>query len=373
MTAPVYMDHNASAPLRAVALASMQEALAASGNASSVHGFGRAQRRRVDQAREAVAHLVGAKAGDVIFTANGSEANNLALANRGPRRLVVSAIEHDSVLVPANREGATILGVDGEGRADLEQLDKVLGEAGPPAMVSLMLANNETGVIQPVAEAAAICARHAALLHCDATQAAGRLPVKMSELGADMLTISAHKIGGPQGAGALLTRRDLTIAPMILGGGQERYRRAGTENVSAIAGFGAAAAEAADLGPISRIARLRDRLEAGLRSVTGELRIFGAGAERLANTSCVAVKGMSAETLVMALDLAGYAISAGSACSSGKMRPSHVVRAMGYDEGLARGAIRVSLGPTNREDEIEGFVAAFAIAILRHKAARNAA
>jgi len=373
MKTAIYMDYNASAPLRPKAMAAMLDALSQAGNASSVHAFGRSHRRRVEVAREQVAKLVGATAHDVIFTSGGSEANNLALANRGQRRLLVSAIEHDSILAPGEKAGAIRIAVDGDGLIDLDHLDRVLAADPRPSMISLMLANNETGVIQPATEAGKIAARHGAIFHCDATQAAGRIPIAMRELGADMLSLSAHKIGGPQGIGALVTRPGFAVTPQILGGGQERFRRAGTENVAAIAGFGAAAEEASDLRPMREIEAMRDRLEGSLLSANPAIRIFGANAPRLANTSCLAVAGKSAETLVMALDLSGYAISAGSACSSGKMRPSHVIQAMGFDVELARSAIRISLGIGNRPDEIDGFVSAFQDAVGRPQGDRDAA
>ena len=373
MNAPVYMDYNASAPLKASALAAMSDVQSHTGNPASVHQFGRSMRRRLNEAREAIASLVGAVREEVIFTSGGSEANNLALASRGQRRLLVSSIEHDSVLVPAMRAGATQIAVDASGRVDLDHLALTLAADRCATMISVMWANNETGVVQPVAEVATIAARAGALFHCDATQAAGRVPLAMDEIGIDMLTISAHKIGGPQGVGALVTRSGISISPQILGGGQERFRRAGTENAAGIAGFGAAASEARELSSMAGIAALRDRMELTLRAIAPGLRFFGAEVERLANTSCFALAGKSAETLVMALDLAGFAISAGSACSSGKMRPSHVIQAMGHDGDLARAAVRVSLGPENDGGEIDAFVAAFAAAIGRTGLSRNAA
>lgn len=368
MASAVYMDANATAPLSAPARAAFIDALEVLGNPSSVHRFGRAARALVDRARVQVAALVQASPQDVILVGSGTEANNLALASRGDRMLIVSGIEHDSVLKPAAAAGARMLRVNRDGRVDLADLERALAEAGKPAFVSLMLANNETGVLQPVEEAAGLAHRAGALLHCDASQAPGRIGVDLAALGADMLSLSAHKIGGGLGAGALVLRGDLAIAPQLLGGGQEKFRRAGTENVPAIAAFGAAAEETSALRDAGRLRELRDGLEAQLAAFDGVF-FFGATAERLPNTSCFAVSGKASETLVMALDLAGYAVSAGSACSSGKVRPSHVVTAMGFGEAQARGALRVSLGSWNRAEEIDGFIAQLAqIAGLRRAA-----
>ncbi len=357
MTRAVYMDANATMPLCAPAQAAMTQALDVLGNPSSVHRFGRAARALVDQAREQVAKLVHGRAQEVIFTSGGTEANNLAIASRGDRAVIVSGIEHDSVLRPTSAAGARVLRTLPDGRADLGDLDAALAEAGRPAFVSLMLANNETGVIQPVREAADLVHRAGGILHCDVSQAPGRIAVDLPALGADMLTVSAHKLGGALGAGALVLSKDMPVQPQLLGGGQERFRRAGTENVPAIAAFGAAAEAAAALPQESAV--LRDRLEAALAAF-GAVTILGKDAARLPNTSCFAVAGKASETLVMALDLAGYAVSAGSACSSGKVRPSHVAIAMGCGAEVARGALRVSLGAWNTVEEIDGFVAQLA-------------
>ena len=360
MSNAVYMDANATTPPCAPAQAAMEAALRTIGNPSSVHGFGRAARALVDRARAQVARLVGAKAENVIFVAGGTEANNLALASRGERPLIVSGIEHDSVLKPAEMAGARVLRVQRNGQVDLDDLAAALRDAGRPAFVSIMLANNETGVIQPVRAAADLVHAAGGLLHCDASQAPGRIALDVSDLGADLLTLSAHKMGGVLGAGALVPKSDLAIRPLLIGGGQEKFRRAGTENVPAIAAFGAAAEEARTSVHIARLAALRDRLEGGLSEFGQSITVLGQNAPRLPNTSCVSIAGKSSETLVMALDLAGYAISAGSACSSGKVRPSPVALAMGYGEEIARSAIRISLGWWNNEAEIDGLVARLA-------------
>ena len=354
---PTYLDYNATAPLRPAAAAAIVEALERFGNASSVHSFGRQARRAIEDARAAVAALVGAAPAHVVFTGSGTEANNLALAGGGRR--LVSAIEHDSVLASTDRDGpAERIPVDRHGVVDLAALPRLLDGAGAPALVSVMLANNETGVIQPVAQVAGVAHAHGARVHCDAVQAAGRLPIDMAALGADTLSLSAHKLGGPQGVGALVVAEHVELMPLLRGGGQERRRRAGTENVAGIAGFGAAvtAAMADDTGAL---ARLRDRLEARLLTIAPEAVMHGRAAPRLANTSCIGLPGVSAETQVIALDLAGVAVSAGAACSSGKMAPSHVLRAMGVDEEGAAGAIRVSLGWRSAAGDVDRFVAAW--------------
>jgi cysteine desulfurase len=356
-----YFDWNATAPLRAEARAAMQAALSATGNASSVHAEGRAARALIEQARAEVAALVGAEAKHVIFTAGGTEANALALTpqieaggDKTPRgALLVSAVEHPSVLAGGRFERAEIVPVDAQGRVDLVQLQKKVEETERP-LVSVMFANNETGVIQPIAEVGSIVHAAGGLLHVDAVQGAGRVACDMAALGADLMTVSAHKIGGPQGAGALIRRADIHLAaPLIRGGGQERGYRAGTENVAAIAGFGAAAraALAGREAAAARMAELRDRIEAGLRAENPDVVIFGSGAERLPNTISFSKPGMKAETAIIAFDLNGIAVSSGSACSSGKVQPSHVLAAMGVEPALAGGAIRLSLGWGTTEDD----------------------
>jgi cysteine desulfurase len=358
MSRAAYLDHNATVPLKPEIVGAMAELLAETGNPSSPHRFGRAARQRVEAARQQVAALVGAAPEGVIFTASGSEANNLALQGFAGRRRLVSAIEHDSVLRAA--AGAEILPVTEAGLVDLGAAEALLAADPRRALVSVMLANNETGAIQPIAALAAIAHRHGALLHSDAVQAPGRIAVDMAALGADLLTLSAHKIGGPPGAACLILAPGIDIAPLILGGGQERGRRAGTENMPAIAGFGLAAMLAAqDLADAGRLAGLRDRLEAELAARQPRLTLFGAGAPRLPNTSCFGLAGLKAETQLMALDLAGIAVSAGSACSSGKAKPSHVLAAMGVAPALAGCAIRVSLGRGNEPADLARLVEAW--------------
>jgi cysteine desulfurase len=358
MAEQVYLDFNATAPMRPEAIEATAAAMAAGGNASSVHATGRAARALVEDARGAVAALVGAPAAGLIFTGSGTEANNQALRCAGRDRALVSAVEHESVL--RARDDSEIIPVDGTGRVDLAALESLLGTNPRPAIVSVMLANNETGVIQPVAEVARLAHGHGALVHCDAIQAAGRIPVDMAALGIDLLSISAHKIGGPQGVGALIAREPASVGRLVHGGGQERGRRAGTENVPGIAGFGAAARAALDgLAAFAGLARLRDRLEAGLRAFDTGIAVFGADAPRLPNTSSFAAPGLTSETQVIGLDLAGIAVSAGSACSAGKIEAPYVLLAMGVPDALARCALRVSLGWTTTAADIEALLAAW--------------
>jgi cysteine desulfurase len=281
----------------------------------------------------------------------------LVLTGSGRARRLVSAIEHDSLRGTSEPE---LIPVTAAGVVDLAALEALLAADSRPALVSLMLANNETGVLQPVAEAARLAHRHGALLHCDAVQALGRLPVDVGALGVDLVSLSGHKIGGPAGVGALYVRSGLDLAPALLGGGQERGRRAGTENLAGIAGFGAAAAIAVgELEDMRRVAGLRDALEARIHAARPEALIFGRDAARLPNTTCVALAGVPAETQVMVLDLAGVAVSAGAACSSGKLKPSTVLRAMGVPPEIAGSAIRVSLGWRSEAGDIDRFIGAW--------------
>lgn len=352
-----YLDYNATCPIRPAAADAIRNALEVCGNPSSVHRYGRLARRLVEDARERVAALVGAKPAHIVFTPSGSAANNLALRGAGRTRVLTSSIEHDSV---RQTPGATaLIPVSGDGIADVAALEQALACSTEPTMVSVMLANNETGVIQPIAAIAEIAHRHGALVHCDAIQAVGRIAVNVAALGVDLLSISAHKLGGPQGIGALVVADHVTLEPLVVGGGQERGRQAGTENVPGIAGFGAAAEAVSGLDGSQRIGELRDRLEAGLRAAKRPCRIYGAAAPRVPNTTCVGMTALSSETQVMALDLAGIAVSAGSACSSGKVRASHVLRAMGVSEAEASRAIRVSLGWRSTAADVERFVKAW--------------
>jgi cysteine desulfurase len=329
----LYLDANATEPLRPEARAAALAAMELVGNPSSVHADGRAARRVLEEARSRVAARFGGAARDVVFTSGGTEANALAIASlRQGRRVLAGATEHPAVLRAA--EGAGILPVLPDGTLDLAALEAALAGGGP-ALVCLMVANNETGVIHPIAEAAAICRRHGAVLHLDAVQAAGRMLLDFASSGAESMAVSGHKLGGPKGAGALLLRPGLELAPLIAGGGQERGRRGGTEALPAIAGLGAAA-EAADPAAAARPA-----------------------APRLPNTSCVILPGALAETQVIALDLAGMRVSAGSACSSGKVVRSPVLAAMGLGQAAGE-AIRVSLPWNAPSDAAVRFVGAHA-------------
>jgi cysteine desulfurase len=372
-----YLDWNASAPLRPEARAAMLAALDAVGNPSSPHSEGRRVRAIVEDAREEVAALVGAKPAEVIFTSGATEANNAVMA-AGWQAILLAGIEHDSVLAPARnlaRSGkARIidLAVDGNGRVGTEDVAKGAREAtaAAPALLSVQLANNETGVVQPVAAAAEIARSQGLAVHTDAVQAAGRIAIEFKALGVHYLSLSAHKIGGPKGVGALVIRDGAALPALIAGGGQERRRRAGTENVPAIAGFGAAACAAGrDLEAVARVQALRDRVEAEILAVTPSALVIAANAERLPNTTSVALPGASAETLVIALDLAGVAVSAGAACSSGKVGASHVLESMGLEPALARSVIRVSLGWGSTERDVAAFVDAWARVAARRRTA----
>lgn len=362
MPGRVYLDWNATTPLRAGARAAMLAAYDLIGNPSSVHAEGREARRLVEDARVALAAAVGALPRNVVFTSAGTEANALALSPglRGPsgrpvQRLLVSAIEHASVLsggrFPADRIAQ--VKVTRSGVVDLNHLRTLLSD-GPPALVSIMAANNETGAIQPVAEAAGIVHEAGGLLHVDAIQVLGKIPFNINAIGADLATFSAHKIGGPKGIGALVVAEGITgLEPVLRGGGQELNRRAGTENVAGIAGFGAAVKAALQALPedMERMVSLRDRLEKGIRAMAGAT-VFSDDVERLPNTVLFTAPGLKAETAVIGFDLEGIAVSSGSACSSGKVQPSHVLSAMGFDPATAQGGVRLSLGWSTGPDDI---------------------
>nr|WP_294528478.1 aminotransferase class V-fold PLP-dependent enzyme [uncultured Rhodopila sp.] len=349
-----YLDANATQALRPAARDAVLAALDVIGNPSSVHQAGRAARRIMEDAREAIARRFGARPADLVFTSGGTEADALAIhAMRANRRLIISAIEHDAVRSSA--AGAAVLPIGADGAADSDALDTLLGD-GVASLVCLMLANNETGVIQPVQQAAAICRRHGAILHVDAVQAAGRMPVDLAALGAHSLAISSHKLGGPAGAGALLLAPDAPFgAALIAGGGQERGRRGGTPPVALFAGFAAAAVGGAD-DDVGRIAAWRDAAERA--AVAAGAVVCGDPARRLPNTTCLGLPGVRADAQVIAFDLENIAVSAGAACSSGKVATSHVLRAMGLGP-LAGQAIRVSLPWNVTRANIDAFVEAY--------------
>jgi cysteine desulfurase len=353
MPTEAYLDWNATAKLRPEAQAAVTAALDVTGNPSSVHAAGRAARRLIEDARDKVAALVGVTSRDVVFTSGGTEANMLALTPAFGEVLLISAIEHPSVRSGGRFAAAEDIAVTAAGVVDLVALERQLAGRSRP-LVSLMLANNETGVIQPVAEAAALVHAAGGLLHVDAVQGPGRIACDFKALSADLMTLSSHKIGGPQGVGALIRRDGLTLDSQIKGGGQERGARAGTENVAGIAGFGAAAEAVRQgwTGEAAKMAALRDKLEAWIKAVAPKAVIFGVEVARLPNTTLFSVPGMKAETAVIAFDLEGVAVSSGAACSSGKVAPSHVLAAMGVAPELARGAIRVSLGYATSDEDV---------------------
>jgi cysteine desulfurase len=381
MTTRSYLDYNATAPLRPEVREGMVAAMDTHGNPSSVHREGREARALVESARAMVARLAGAKPEDVIFTSCGSEANTLALAAQTGEawHCYVSAVEHPSVLAGGrfDRASTSRIRVSGDGIIDLDVLEKELAKhhvGGWRPFVSLMAANNETGAIQPVEAAAEIVHEAGGVLHTDAVQVAGKLPLDFAAFGADMMTLSAHKIGGPKGVGALVVRDGVAVEPLIKGGGQERRRRAGTENVAGIVGFGVAAElAAAEVGRAAELAALRDGLEARALEIEPDTVVVSGQVARLPNTSCFAVPATKAETLVIGLDLAGVAVSAGSACSSGKVEASHVLSAMGFSAELAQAAIRVSLGFGTASADIERFIDAWSELIKRMRRRQEAA
>lgn len=342
----------------------MLAALDAAGNASSVHAEGRKARALIETAREAIAALINARPSEIVFTSGASESNNWAVT-AGWDTVVAAGIEHDSVLAPAAFSPIRVIEIPvaPSGAAASDAIAASVQEAaGSPGrtLLSLQMANNETGVLQPLAEAAALARENGLFVHTDAVQAVGRVPVDFTGLGVDLMSLSSHKLGGPKGVGALVIRDGLDLPAMMKGGGQERRRRAGTENVAAIAGFGAAAAASSrDLAGISRLQGLRDRLERSVERLTPDAVVLGAEAPRLANTSCIALPSLAAATTVIKMDLAGVAIGAGSACSSGKLGVSHVLAAMGIAGDLAASAVRVSLGWSSEARDVEAFLEAW--------------
>ena len=375
----IYADYNATAPLRPEAKAAMLAALEVGANPSSVHGPGRAARKLLEKARSQVSLAIGARAQDVVFTSGGTEANALALNGvvaqlDGKCTLLVSAIEHEAVMKNAGYTGVAMetAYVTADGVLDLSWLKERLSrwdteQDGTP-ILALMMANNETGVIQPVAEAAAMVREAGGLTHCDAVQGLGKVLVNVNLLGVDYLALSAHKVGGPQGAGALWVRSGAPLKPVLFGGGQERSLRSGTENLSGIAGFGAAAEAAVrDMPKLQALAPHRDAMEAGIAE-HANITVFGDGVERLPQTSNFAIAGFRAETQVMAMDLAGVAVSSGSACSSGKVKRSLVLAAMGVDDELSHSAVRVSFGWDTQPEDFEAVAAAWLQAAQRARA-----
>lgn len=358
-----YLDYNASAPLRPEAREAVVAALDVCGNPSSVHAEGRNARAFIEAAREQVAALAGAQASEVVFTSGATESNASVFA-RDWQTIYLSGIEHPSVLVPAQAHGGMTVDLpakrDGVVCVEDFAAHVLRSDSEARAMLALQLANNETGVIQPVAEACDFAREHDVFVHCDAVQAAGRIAIDFAALGADTMSLSSHKIGGPKGVGALIIRDGVSLPAFLTGGGQEKRRRGGTENVAAIAGFGAAAEAARrDLADQARISALRDEIASAVLSITPEAMVIGGQAERLSNTVCIAWPGRIAETLVIKLDLMGIAISAGAACSSGKVSQSAVLSAMGFGDALASSAIRISLGHATTQTDCKVFIDAW--------------
>jgi cysteine desulfurase len=382
MTSHIYLDHNATTPPAPEVVEAMSRALREEfGNPSSIHYFGQRAKAAIDEARTEVARLVGAEPGDVVFTAGGTESDNIALrgaldaAHPSRSRLVVTAVEHEAVLNTARaleRRGRpiTILPVDADGLLSPAGLEGALGP--DVALVSVIAASNETGVIQPVAALSLLARRSGAVCHTDAVQAAGKIPVDVEALGVDLLSVAAHKFGGPKGVGALWIRRGTALAGVVTGGRQERGRRAGTENVPAIVGAGVAArlARSGLAAYGARMAALRDRLEAAILERVPGTSVNAGGVPRVPNTTSIAFDRVEAESLLIALDLEGIAVSTGSACSSGTLEPSHVLRAMGLPHRRVQSSIRFSLGSTTTAEEIDRVLEVLPAVVRRLRAVR---
>ena len=353
-----YLDYNATAPVWPQVIEGAGEAMKTLGNPSSIHSFGRSSRNLVEEAREKIASLVNAKPSQIIFTSGGTEANNLALNQGKSIPLIVSSIEHDSVLKAPKK--TKLIDVDSDGLIRLEHLDSLLAESEEGSVVSIMLANNEVGTVQPIKEVTKMARNRGISVHCDVIQALGKIDVDWQDLGVDMMSLSAHKIGGPQGVGALVIEEGLDFLPLLKGGGQERYRRAGSENVPGIVGFGIAADLVSEnRNKMNNTAQLREKLENDLKSFVPDLKFYGSQVDRLPNTSCFSMRGVEAEVQLVALDLQGVMVSSGSACSSGKVTKSHVLSAMGVPDAEASTAIRVSFGWLNNLRDVEAFMAAW--------------
>jgi cysteine desulfurase len=355
----IYLDNNATTALEPLAKQAMLEVIDLPLNASSVHNLGRKASGILENARSKIMKLAGAADVKVIFTSSGTEANNLAIRGASGYEVLVSAIEHPSALKTAKQlDEFAIVPVNTAGIINTDALVKLLEQSERKCLVSVMLANNETGVIQPLKEVVRIAHRYGALVHTDAAQCFGKIDVNMQDLGVDMMTVSAHKFGGPQGAAALLVKKTVHLAAQTTGGGQEQSYRAGTQNVAAIAGFGVAA-EIAMQKPDKDVRKLRDTLEEQIKAFAPDATIFGYKSERLPNTSYIAMPNVGAETQLIHFDINNIAVSAGSACSSGKIEISHVLKAMGVADDLAKTTIRVSFGKDNTEGDVAAFVSAW--------------
>lgn len=359
----IYLDHNATTPAKPQVCEKVLQTLAFPGNASAVHKAGREARRLIEDSRETLLKALNAGPRDVlVFTSGATEANNMVLQKSVVERVIVSAIEHPSAL-PASAEKIPVLP---SGVIDVQALEKMLAGSTKQTLISVMLVNNETGVIQPVEAVVALAKKYGCTVHTDATQAFGRIPLDLQKLGADFVTLSAHKMGGPQGVGCLVICNCVALPPLLLGGNQEKNQRAGTENLAGIAGF-AEAAKLADVAAYQKLAVLRDKIESELTAAAPTLKIFGREAPRVANTTMFALPGVSSETQLIALDLAGICVSNGSACSSGTVKASHVLKAMGASEAEAQSSLRVSLGWNTTEKDVEAFISAWKMMYERVK------
>lgn len=368
-----YLDHNATTPLKPAVRDIMLQKLSFPGNASAIHKAGRTARRDIEDARQKIARLVNAgPLAVIIFTSGATEANNLVLKGSGCERVLVSAIEHPSVLQA--RADKEIIPVLSNGIINLDALDKMLEGNNRSTLISVMLVNNETGIIQPLDRVMEIAKKRGALVHTDAVQAAGRLPLDLQKLGVDYLTLSAHKMGGPQGAGCLVMSNCVSVTPLLSGGNQEKNMRAGTENLAGIVGFGVAAELAVrDMAEFQKLTVLRDRVETELKKIAPAVRFFGQDLPRVVNTSMFSLPGVSSETQLIALDLAGICVSNGSACASGTVKASHVLKAMGVSEAEAGSSLRVSLGWNSTEKDVECFIQKWAEMYERVKSRVSAA
>lgn len=352
-----YLDYNATSPMRPEVISCWQAAAATIGNPSSVHTFGRDAKQLIETARLQLAKLINCQTHEIIFTGSGTEANNQILRRAGFANVFASSIEHDSIRLA--RDDLTLIPVQTNGIIDLGALEQQLkSSVGPKTLVTVMFANNETGIIQPIADVVKLAKQYGAAVHCDAVQAIGKIPVDFTALGVDSMSISAHKFGGPQGVGALIVKADIALKPLIIGGGQERNLRAGTHNVASIAALGKAAELAHNTiaSEYTRLINLQQHLESALLTA----QIIGKDVERLPNTTNIIMPGAQSSTQVMALDLAGVAVSAGAACSSGKVKASHVLTAMGIDKDLCNNSIRLSTGWQTTKDDIDHFISAWA-------------
>ncbi|NOZ41810.1 MAG: cysteine desulfurase [Alphaproteobacteria bacterium] len=358
----IYLDHNATAPVKPEVMTEMLRVMTIGGNPSSVHAVGRKAMTMLEDSRETIARVVNCRPEQIIFTSGGTEANNIAIMAAKMDHIIIAATEHDSILHMAEhfRGRLDILAVDDKGYVSADELKKLLTKASGKILVSIMLANNETGVIQDIRTLAAIAHNAGALFHSDAVQALGKIPVDFQDSGVDMMSFSAHKISGPQGVGLLVASEDIPIHALFAGGGQEKGRRAGTENLAGIAGFAKAVSLLAqNLQTMTINKKFRDRIEQEISHHAAEVVFYGAQSNRLPNTTTILMPGVASETQVMAFDLDGICVSSGAACSSGKVKPSHVVSAMGASRDQALSTIRVSLGWTTTEDDINRFIAAW--------------